>query len=1340
MSYTREQLEAIKKKLLLSAKKDTQLPTVEFLDGTEIVPIVKQGSNQVTTVEAILSLVESPFTTISHPKLVLSEAIKLTPERNRKPGAIISFRSKDTNEWVLFQFRSDNEKYFIYPEYWEELFSNHNTFNLKSIDDLNKIKAEVGQLELVLTENGLEVFEFDCKKNWVNLFPKEEHLCIGYRDIPELRIVCDDEPCGPKVSKPYRRGNSVYWINEDGLEEWLFDVDDNEKPDIDDRPIPEPRYEVFLTADPVEGTGEVSTTYRWKILRDGVIVEPDSVMASGQDLKANPVVKYTRTQQQLVTITIDGHELTKIFQIKVASVPLKKYTVTVDTDDFGSYTPILQSSKYDEGTTLTIHPVPLAGFRFKEWIVNGTSITTPVYTFTVTQNMVIQGKFEAIPPRPTYTIKTEVRNGVGGMTSPVNRSYPQNSVVDILATPMEGYEFKRWETKQGVLVSTTPIYSINLTEDKCFVAVFEEKVVTPPLPPVPDSQPTDKGKITALPGETYTISGDTISVNNLCRIDGEGLEYFEVELTIDQAKELIDNYEINLNGIPDNAVVITISQDKRKATMKFYCKLLKGIKPVIKFFDKFRRWIQVLLSDFLSIPDNEEPPVPQPEPEKPKTKTIRIEFSGIEDADKDDPEFDLYIREDSGEYGEDGTIAEVDVDEFVEMEVETPEIYDIRRIYWKETNRKIHTGTIDNYVLAYSKFQEDEFTIVVEVYKKEVAPQPEQPSCDIRLQRVQQYVGELLQQKTMLKYEGDVLMFNSEFIEGLDAIEREHKVLFNLNRFYTTDKGHNVDLPFGEAPVTISKLKVDRRFATYDSLPRTQEEFEIVVSIVGDITSQDCFNNSDKRQRASVEKILFTNTEAENSVTKTPEKIIINIKKDEVPQVDHDTDKDCDVLLDNLYEEITNIYYNEDYSPSLRSDGVGNKYNKAGELHLFTERTFKKLKDVADKYNIVLGISFGGEKDNTLEFFVKDGYEYEITPTSKGPLQVFTTDRELDYIHKFNIEEKIEGYLKNNKELFERITIESSSNTCLKKGDRIGLVFYKRVVTDNPGLDRTNNSLRVDEPEDLNPKYIHEFLIYTSKHSRAFQDFKRDTKLGLAFPSFHIYNPVGTSGYTDIQHQYWSIITPALTSIGEITTEPKVKEVIFNYNVVDESFRKQRRIALKKNPLRQAWGIQLGDAFEFDKKPSTDYPIIAPNVGDKRFYIFNDADINSPFADKVEGPIVGKLPGSNNNKFNGQYVDSLVNASGRAIVEHAKYTQLNGRISGYYERDRRLEVLSELQSITVIFRDGSTKTYTGFNTYDFLGDENTPTEDYIFFMSVYFTGLKYCFFKASDPVEDVIIE
>ncbi len=129
---------------------------------------------------------------------------------------------------------------------------------------------------------------------------------------------------------------------------------------------------------------------------------------------------------------------------------------------------------YEDGASVTITASPKAGFRFLEWIENGSQVSTDAnYTFTANSSRKLTAIFELVPI-PTYSVN--VTSTAGG-TVEGGGQYKQGESVTVTAISDNGYRFISWQ-ENGITVSDTPDFSFTADADRTLTAVFE-----PVLPP-----------------------------------------------------------------------------------------------------------------------------------------------------------------------------------------------------------------------------------------------------------------------------------------------------------------------------------------------------------------------------------------------------------------------------------------------------------------------------------------------------------------------------------------------------------------------------------------------------------------------------------------------------------------------------------------------------------------------------------------------------------------------------------------------------------------------------------------------------------------------------------------
>ncbi len=166
------------------------------------------------------------------------------------------------------------------------------------------------------------------------------------------------------------------------------------------------------------------------------------------------------------TITMNGN-----YTVKANFVEAEIYTLTMAVNGNGSTDPPAGEYQYEEDEVVAITAIPDEGWEFINWaggVADQDSASTSV---TMSSDKTITANFAEIGVT-TYNLTINV-NG-NGSTDPAAGSYPypEGSVVDITATPDEGWQFDGWtgDVASPASASTT----ITIDADKIITANFSQ--------------------------------------------------------------------------------------------------------------------------------------------------------------------------------------------------------------------------------------------------------------------------------------------------------------------------------------------------------------------------------------------------------------------------------------------------------------------------------------------------------------------------------------------------------------------------------------------------------------------------------------------------------------------------------------------------------------------------------------------------------------------------------------------------------------------------------------------------------------------------------------------------
>lgn len=198
------------------------------------------------------------------------------------------------------------------------------------------------------------------------------------------------------------------------------------------------------------------------------------------DVNASPAVFYPNAGSGSFTA---GPRLTTTYQI----------TTSVDPSAAGSVT---GGGTYNAGTTVTLTANANNGYVFDHWNDNNTD--NPRYVIANSNQSYTAYFVASGTPGTTYTITTSVTPSGSGSVSG-GGSYNSGSVISLLATANNGYQFSQWSDG-----NTDNPRSVTVSSDSSYTAVFTQYSPPPQMYTISGSvSPSGTGTVTGSGNYAY---------------------------------------------------------------------------------------------------------------------------------------------------------------------------------------------------------------------------------------------------------------------------------------------------------------------------------------------------------------------------------------------------------------------------------------------------------------------------------------------------------------------------------------------------------------------------------------------------------------------------------------------------------------------------------------------------------------------------------------------------------------------------------------------------------------------------------------------------------------------
>ncbi|MDY6951910.1 MAG: choice-of-anchor U domain-containing protein [Thermodesulfobacteriota bacterium] len=195
------------------------------------------------------------------------------------------------------------------------------------------------------------------------------------------------------------------------------------------------------------------------------------------------VLELTSDIQNLDFFTVTG-PLTGPFQLGTQENPFElgafvalapptpQYTLTANSNGQGAVAIDPPGGLYDEGTVVGLTATPAPGWYFGGWTGDVADPNAPATTITMNADKEVTATFTETPPGYTLTMAV---TGEGTTTPEVgDHDYDMDAVVDIEATPADGWYFTQWTG--DVEDPNAPSTTVTMDGDKTVTAVFTDQI------------------------------------------------------------------------------------------------------------------------------------------------------------------------------------------------------------------------------------------------------------------------------------------------------------------------------------------------------------------------------------------------------------------------------------------------------------------------------------------------------------------------------------------------------------------------------------------------------------------------------------------------------------------------------------------------------------------------------------------------------------------------------------------------------------------------------------------------------------------------------------------------
>lgn len=234
----------------------------------------------------------------------------------------------------------------------------------------------------------------------------------------------------------------------------------------------------------------------------------------------------------------------------ILEIPVPSYEITVTANPIEGGT-VTGSNAYTHGSSCTVTATANPGYLFVNWMENGNLVSAESsYSFIVTGARTLVANFISNGHEITATANPSEGGTIEGAGY-----YIEGGNCTLTAIAKNGYSFVNW-TENGNEVSTNPVYTFTVTEDRTMVANFimNSYEITAALNPLEGGEIVGAGNyyegasctLIAMANEGYSFVNWTENGNVVSTDD-------TYTFTVTGARTLVANFNINSYAITASA-------------------------------------------------------------------------------------------------------------------------------------------------------------------------------------------------------------------------------------------------------------------------------------------------------------------------------------------------------------------------------------------------------------------------------------------------------------------------------------------------------------------------------------------------------------------------------------------------------------------------------------------------------------------------------------------------------------------------------------------------------------------------------------------------------------------